>query len=227
MTAFTPHLSIAQTRRLLRSKEISPVELIEGLEARIAALDPGIGAYIGRDLESARNEALLADVTKPLGGIPIGIKDAITVKGQPCRSASKILEGFTAPYDATAVARLRAAGAVPFGRMNMDEFAMGSSTENSSVQPTRNPWDRERIPGGSSGGSAAAVAAGTALATLGSDTGGSIRQPAALCGCVGLKPTYGRVSRYGLIAFASSLDQIGPLTSTVEDSALLLSLIHI
>jgi aspartyl-tRNA(Asn)/glutamyl-tRNA(Gln) amidotransferase subunit A len=223
MSSFTPYLSIAGARRLLRSGEITPVELLDGLNERIDALDPSLGAYVGRDLETARNEAAKADLNRPLGGIPIGVKDAITVKGQPCRSASRILEGFTAPYDSTAVARLRAAGAIPFGRMNMDEFAMGSSTENSSVHPTRNPWDTSRIPGGSSGGSAAAVAAGTAIATLGSDTGGSIRQPAALCGCVGLKPTYGRVSRYGLIAFASSLDQIGPLTSTVEDSALLLN----
>lgn len=223
MSIFEPFQSIAVTRRLLRSKEISPVELLESLEARISSLDPKIGAYVGRDFETAKMAAASADLSKPLGGIPIGIKDAITVEGQPASSASKILEGFTAPYDATVVARLRAAGAIPFGRMNMDEFAMGSSTENSSFYPTRNPWDSGRIPGGSSGGSAAAVASGTAFATLGSDTGGSIRQPAALCGCVGLKPTYGRVSRYGLIAFASSLDQIGPLTSTVEDSALLLN----
>lgn len=223
MSAFSPYRSIAETRRLLSSREISPVDLIEGLERHIASTDPAIGAYIERDVETAKKEAASADLSKPLGGIPIGIKDAITVKGQPCQSASRILDGFTAPYDATAVARLRASGAIPFGRMNMDEFAMGSSTENSAFHPTRNPWDPTRIPGGSSGGSAAAVAAGTALATLGSDTGGSIRQPASLCGCVGLKPTYGRVSRYGLVAFASSLDQIGPLTSTVEDSALLMN----
>jgi len=223
MSSFTPFQSIAATRRLLRSKELSPVELIRELESRIASIDPKIGAYVGRDLEGALKEAESADVSKPLGGIPIGIKDAITVAGQPCQSASKILQGFTAPYDSTAVARLRAAGAIPFGRMNMDEFAMGSSTENSAFHTTQNPWDLNRIPGGSSGGSAAAVASGTALATLGSDTGGSIRQPAALCGCVGLKPTYGRVSRYGLIAFASSLDQIGPLTSTVEDSGLMMN----
>lgn len=223
MGTFIPHRSIAETRRLLSSKEVSPVDLIEGLERHIASVDPAIGAYIERDLETAKKEAAAADLSKPLGGIPIGIKDAITVKGQPCQSASRILDGFTAPYDSTAVARLRASGAIPFGRMNMDEFAMGSSTENSAFHPTRNPWDHARTPGGSSGGSAAAVAAGTALATLGSDTGGSIRQPAALCGCVGLKPTYGRVSRYGLVAFASSLDQIGPLTSTVEDSALLMN----
>ena len=223
MSSFIPFQSIAATRRLLRSKEVSPVELLEGLEARIDSIDPKISAYVGRDFETAKKAAASADLSKPLGGIPIGIKDAITVEGQLAQSASQIMEGFRAPYDATAVARLRTAGAIPFGRMNMDEFAMGSSTENSSFYPTRNPWDINRIPGGSSGGSAAAVASGTALATLGSDTGGSIRQPAALCGCVGLKPTYGRVSRYGLIAFASSLDQIGPLTSTVEDSALILN----
>jgi len=223
MSSFVPFRSIAETRRLLLSKEISPVDLIEGLESRIAAVDPSIGAYIERDVETAKKEAAAADLSKPLGGIPIGIKDAISVAGQPLQSASRILDNYTAPYDATAVAHLRAAGAVPFGRLNMDEFAMGSSTENSAFQLTRNPWDTGRIPGGSSGGSAAAVASGMALATLGSDTGGSIRQPAALCGCVGLKPTYGRVSRYGLIAFASSLDQIGPLTTTVEDSALLMN----
>jgi aspartyl-tRNA(Asn)/glutamyl-tRNA(Gln) amidotransferase subunit A len=223
VSAFTPFQSIAATRRLLRAKEISPLEVLEGLEERIASLDPKIGAYVGRNFEDAKRAALTADLSKPLGGIPIGIKDAITVLGEPAQSASRILEGFIAPYDATAVARLRSAGAIPFGRMNMDELAMGSSTENSAIHPTHNPWDHSRIPGGSSGGSAAAVASGLALATLGSDTGGSIRQPAALCGCVGLKPTYGRVSRYGLIAFASSLDQIGPLTSTVEDSALMMN----
>lgn len=223
MSAFTPFQSIAATRRLLRSKKISPLELIEELESRIASIDPSIGAYISRDFETAKKDATNADISKPLGGIPIGIKDAITVSGQPCQAASRILDGFRAPYDATAVVRLRAAGAIPFGRMNMDEFAMGSSTENSAFHPTRNPWDLSRIPGGSSGGSAAAVASGTALAALGSDTGGSIRQPAALCGCVGLKPTYGRISRYGLIAFASSLDQIGPLTTTVEDSGIMLN----
>jgi aspartyl-tRNA(Asn)/glutamyl-tRNA(Gln) amidotransferase subunit A len=162
---------------------------------------------------------------RPLLGVPIALKDVFCHQGQPCGCGSRILQGFVAPYDATVVSRLKSAGAVVFGRLNMDEFAMGSSTENSAFGATRNPWDVSRAPGGSSGGSAAAVAAQECIASLGSDTGGSIRQPAALCGCVGLKPTYGRVSRYGLVAFASSLDQVGPFTRDVRDAATLLGVL--
>lgn len=219
------NLTIASARRQLKARELSPVELLDAVNSAIARTDPDIGGYLSRDYEKARAAAEKADIDLPLGGIPVAIKDVISVQGEPCSCASRILKGYTAPYDATVIAKLRAAGAIPFGRTNMDEFAMGSSTENSSVQITRNPRDPDRIPGGSSGGSAAVVAAGEALAALGSDTGGSIRQPAALCGCVGLKPSYGRVSRYGLVAFASSLDQIGPFTHTVEDAALVLQAI--
>lgn len=218
-------LTVSDLQARLREREVSPVEVIEALEARIASVDNEVNGYLSRDFAAAREAAESADVSLPLGGVPIAIKDVINVRGEPCTCASKILRGYLAPYDATVIARLRAAGAIPFGRTNMDEFAMGSSTENSSVKKTRNPWDDTRVPGGSSGGSAAVVAADEAFAALGSDTGGSIRQPAALCGCVGLKPTYGRVSRFGLVAFASSLDQIGPFGKTVRDSALLLNAI--
>lgn len=216
--------SISALRRQLTAGEITPQDIVLDLAKVIEAQNPSLGAYLSWNVDTALAEAAKADLSLPLGGIPIGIKDNINVTGQPCTCGSKILnENYTAPYDAGAIQRLRAGGAIPFGRMNMDEFAMGSSTENSALGVTRNPRDLERVPGGSSGGSAAAVAGNLAIAALGSDTGGSIRQPAALCGCVGIKPTYGRVSRFGLVAFASSLDQIGPLTRTVEDSALLLN----
>ncbi|MDQ3545506.1 MAG: Asp-tRNA(Asn)/Glu-tRNA(Gln) amidotransferase subunit GatA [Verrucomicrobiota bacterium] len=217
-----PGLTIVELQKLLRAREASPREVLEALQERIETLEPKIGAYLSRDLESTLAQAEVADVSLPLGGIPLAIKDAISVAGQPCTCASRMLRDYRAMFDATAVSKLKAAGAIPFGKTNMDEFAMGSSTENSGVQLTRNPWDTARIPGGSSGGSAAAVATGMAIGSLGSDTGGSVRQPAALTGVVGLKPSYGRVSRYGLVAFASSLDQIGPITKTVRDAALLL-----
>lgn len=217
---------ISELRKQLQAGDITPARLLEDLAAGIAERDGRIGAYLSHDLETALAEAQTADLSKPLGGIPIGIKDNINVLGQPCSCGSKFLAGhYTSPYDATVIRKLREAGAIPFGRINLDEFAMGSATENSALQKTVNPRDPDRIPGGSSGGSAAAVADGTAIAALGSDTGGSIRQPASHCGVVGLKPSYGRVSRYGLVAFASSLDQIGPLTSSVEDAARLLQAI--
>jgi aspartyl-tRNA(Asn)/glutamyl-tRNA(Gln) amidotransferase subunit A len=216
--------SITQLRQQLVAGEITPRDIVLNLAKEIESRNPTLGAYLSWDIDAALVEADRADTSRPLGGIPIAIKDNINVTGQPCTCGSRILaENYTAPYDAGVIQRLRAGGAMPFGRLNMDEFAMGSSTENSALGVTRNPRDLERVPGGSSGGSASAVAGDLAIAALGSDTGGSIRQPAALCGCVGIKPTYGRISRYGLVAFASSLDQIGPLTKTVADSALLLN----
>jgi aspartyl-tRNA(Asn)/glutamyl-tRNA(Gln) amidotransferase subunit A len=216
--------SITSLRKKLSSGEVSAKDIVNDLAQTIAQQNPTLGAYLSVDVDAALAEAEKADLTKPLGGIPIAIKDNINVTGQPCTCGSKILAAnYTAPYDATAITRLRSGGALPMGRLNMDEFAMGSSTENSALGVTRNPWDTTRIPGGSSGGSAASVGGHLAIAALGSDTGGSIRQPAALCGCVGVKPTYGRVSRYGLVAFASSLDQIGTFTKTTEDAALLLN----
>jgi aspartyl-tRNA(Asn)/glutamyl-tRNA(Gln) amidotransferase subunit A len=218
-------LNIAELRALLRRREISPREVLEKLRARIAQTEPQIDAYLSMDFDEALQQAERADVNLPLGGVPIAIKDIISVAGQPCTCASRILRNYRAPYDATVIRKLRAAGAIPLGKTNMDEFAMGSSTENSSVKLTRNPWDPSRVPGGSSGGSAAAVATGAAFGALGTDTGGSIRQPAAFSGVVGVKPSYGRVSRFGLVAFASSLDQAGPLTKTVRDAALIMNAI--
>jgi len=219
-------LTLTEAQNDLRSGALSPRELVLGILDAANRLDGEIGGYLSIQRDAALAAAETADVSLPLGGIPIAIKDAIIVEDEPCAAASKILAGkYIAPYDASVISKLRAAGAIPLGRANMDEFAMGSSTENSGLQVTRNPWDTTRIPGGSSGGSAAVVAADEAIAALGSDTGGSIRQPAALCGCVGLKPSYGRVSRYGLIAFASSLDQIGPITKSSEDAAKILQVI--
>lgn len=216
--------TISSLRRRLATGEITPRDIVLDLAKSVETRNAEIGAYLSWDVEVALAEADNADLSRPLGGIPISIKDNINVSGQPCTCGSRILaENYTAPYDAGAIQRLRTGGGIPFGRLNMDEFAMGSSTENSALGVTRNPRDLSRVPGGSSGGSAAAVAGNLAIAALGSDTGGSIRQPAALCGCVGIKPTYGRVSRYGLVAFASSLDQIGPITKTVADAAMLLN----
>jgi len=221
-------LTISELSEKLATGDCTSVDIVNDVLASIDSTDGKVGAYLTIDRDSALEQARAADVARaagaasPLLGIPVAIKDLLNVKGQPCTCSSKILEGYTAPYDATVITKLREAGAVLLGRVNMDEFAMGSSTENAALGKTVNPWDTTRVPGGSSGGSAACVAADEAIVALGSDTGGSIRQPAAFCGCVGVKPTYGRVSRYGLTAFASSLDQIGPLAKTVKDSAILL-----
>lgn len=223
--------TIRQAHEQLKAKSISARELTESVLSRIEAVEGRIGAYITVTREIALEAAAKADADiargaiQPLTGIPLAVKDVISTRGLKTTCASKILEHYVPPYDATIMTRLYSQGAVIVGKTNMDEFAMGSSTENSAFHLTRNPWDPTRVPGGSSGGSAAAVAAGECLGAIGSDTGGSVRQPAAYCGVVGMKPTYGRVSRYGLVAYASSLDQIGPLTRDVADCALLMNVL--
>jgi aspartyl-tRNA(Asn)/glutamyl-tRNA(Gln) amidotransferase subunit A len=220
-------LSAEETAARVRGREVSASEVLESCLARTAQVEPLIGAYL--EIFENESRARAAEIDRriaagedpgPLAGVPVALKDNLSLEGRAVTCASRLLAGYVAPYTATAVERLIDAGAVPVGRANMDEFAMGSSCENSAYQKTRNPWDLATVPGGSSGGPAAAVAAGSVPLSLGSDTGGSIRQPAALCGIVGVKPTYGRVSRYGLVAFASSLDQIGPFARTVRDAAL-------
>jgi len=222
---------IHNLHQMLKNRQVSSVEITKALLARIAATDGTIHAFITITGEQALKDAAEADKRivsgdcAPLTGIPVALKDIFLTEGVRTTCASKMLNNFIAPYDGTAWAKMKAQGAVLLGKLNQDEFAMGSSCENSAFGPTRNPWNQDHIPGGSSGGSAAAIAAQQAVATLGTDTGGSIRQPASHCGCVGLKPTYGRVSRYGVIAYASSLDQVGPMTRDVTDAALLLGAI--
>ena len=231
MTDALYSLSISELAPLLARREVSPVEVTEQFLERIQRVDGQLNSYLTVDAEGARTQAREAEgrlgrgEATPLTGTPLALNDVLTTKGLRTTCGSKILDNFVPPFDATVCAKLREAGAVFLGKVNMDEFAMGSSTENSAFGPTHNPWDRDYIPGGSSGGSAAAVAADLCTGSFGSDTGGSIRQPACHCGVVGLKPTYGRVSRYGLVAYASSLDQIGPLTKEVRDAALLLNCI--
>ena len=217
-------LGIAETRELLEKGEVSPAEVLDSVLGRIEAVEERVKAYVTVTPDKARQMSA-SGKDGPLSGIPLAIKDNMCTKGVRTTCSSKMLEEFVPPFESTATTRLMEAGYVLCGKTNLDEFAMGSSCENSAFYPTNNPWDLERVPGGSSGGSAAAVAADLCMAALGSDTGGSIRQPAAFCGVVGLKPTYGRVSRYGLVAFASSLDQIGPITKNVRDAAVLLNVI--
>jgi aspartyl-tRNA(Asn)/glutamyl-tRNA(Gln) amidotransferase subunit A len=227
-------LTIAELLPKLAAREVSSRQATQACLDQIQRVDPRVRAFISYDAANALAQADAADAAlkdgethanRPLLGVPLAVKDVLAVKDQPLNCGSRILGKFISPYDATVIEKLRAAGAVVFGRLNMDEFAMGSSTENSAFQVTTNPWDPTRIPGGSSGGSAAAVAAQECFAALGSDTGGSVRQPAALCGCVGIKPSYGRVSRYGLVAYASSLDQVGCFARNVRDTASVLQVI--
>ena len=226
-----PTLTIHAALDGLRAGTFTSVELTQALLDRIAAVDGDVKAYLTVTAERALAQAAQADVRRhngddaPLLGVPLAIKDVLSTAGVETTCGSRILKGYIPPFTATAVQRLETAGMVMLGKTNTDEFAMGSSTENSAYFTTRNPWDLTRVPGGSSGGSAAAVAADLALGALGTDTGGSVRQPAALCGVVGFKPSYGRISRYGLVAFGSSLDQVGTLTKDVRDSALLLQVL--
>ena len=224
--------TLAELRAGIESGTVKATELAEGYFTRIAEVNPKLNVYLSLAKERALEQAARVDEAAahgnplgPLAGVPVGIKDVLVMKGAPATAGSKILEDYKPPYDATAVTKLENAGAVLLGKLNCDEFAMGSSNENSAYGPVRNPVDPERVPGGSSGGSAAAVAANMAVTTLGTDTGGSIRQPASFCGVVGVLPTYGRVSRYGLIAFASSLDRVGPFAGNVRDAATLLGVI--
>ncbi len=227
-------LGIADLRRGLRSKEFSATELTQAMLGRIEALDPKIHSYLEVTKDSALSQAKEVDAAIQAGtyddlgilaGIPVALKDNLNLKGTHTTCASRMLESYVSPYTATCVQNMLDQGAIVLGKLNMDEFAFGGSTESSAFGPTRNPWDTDRVPGGSSGGSAASVAAGLATVTLGSDTGGSIRQPGGFCGVVGVKPTYGVVSRYGVVAFASSLDQVGPLARSVEDAAIALNAI--